>query len=641
MISNSPTRPLSKDLSPQDGLKAASSHPIKSWLKRHRIPILVVGHLGVFCLIYMIALTIRFETWFPTHNPSFFTIGLPFVALTKLAVFYALRNFHGWWRYVTFSDLLSLARAATVSLILIVLIDYLFIPNFQIPRSVIVIDWALSVAVLSGLRSICRVWDENISVLHNENAGKRALLVGNDNASAKLAHLINSRPALNVKIVGLVGADETNKGHFSNLKVIGSIKEIKQLAAHYRARILYVPTGALSGKDLRQLVGDARKIDLEVNVVPEFGDSLTGGTQIPIRKVKFEDLLRRRPVQLDNRAIATMISGKTVMVTGAGGSIGSEICRQLIKFNPARLILAGRGENRIYDIQNELQRISTIPIVPSIVTVTDVRRVDQLFSEHRPDIVFHAAAHKHVPLMEDSPGEAVVNNVDGTRIVADAAVKFKVSRFVLVSTDKAVNPTSVMGCTKQLAERYCLAADSLSDSKFVVTRFGNVLGSAGSVVPLFEEQIRRGGPITVTDPEMTRFFMTIPEASQLVLQAAAMGEGGEIFVLAMGEPVKIVDLAKDLIRFAGLSPENIEIEFTGIRPGEKLYEELYYREEESIPTEHKQIMSAYCRPFDFQEVSKNISELVSLAFADHETIKSKIKSLVPEYQFEPAKQTTS
>ena len=605
-----------------------------AWLRRFRIPLLVVGHLGIFCLIYWSALVIRFETWFPTHRPRFFWWGLPLVVITKLIVFYAMKNFHGWWRYVTFSDLVALARAATISLLTIIFVDLIALPDFQIPRSVILIDWAFTIAVLSAVRSIFRFWDEQASSFRSQHQEKRALLIGDDGEAAKLAYLINSRPALNIKIVGLVSlAEQAKPTRYSNLKVIGSVGDIDRLAKHYRAKTIYVPAGKIRGKDLRDLVYQATRHELAVNVVPNLSDLLVGGTNIPIRKVEFEDLLKRAPVELDTGAIQKMVTGKRILVTGAGGSIGAEICRQLIQFDPECLILAGRGENRIYRINNELKSNTQVELKPVIVNVTDSRRIELLFEREKPQIVFHAAAHKHVPLMEASPGEAIINNVEGTRVVADAARLHEVDRFVLVSTDKAVNPTSVMGCTKHLAERYCVTLGSVAEkTKFVVTRFGNVLGSEGSVVPLFEEQIRRGGPITVTDPEMTRFFMTIPEASQLVLQAAAMGEGGEIFVLEMGEPVKIVDLAKDMIRFAGLPSDSIDIVFTGRRPGEKLHEELNYRGEESLPTQHEQIVTSCYRPFEFSQVQRELQELVQIAFSDPETIKTKLKELVPEYE---------
>ncbi len=603
-------------------------------LKMFHVPILALGHLAIFCVVYWLSLVVRFESWFPTDSPYYFWLGMPLVATVKLGVFYLLKNFHGWWRYVTFADLISLGRASIVSMLVLIMIDYFLLEGFQIPRSVIVIDCALTIAAPSALRSSWRIWDEQMSSwLTGRQHRRPALLVGDDPEAAKLAHLINSWPNLDVKIVGLVSPkSKITKSRYGHFPVLGTCANIGTLARHYRAVTVYVSSGNLVGKELSDLVAAGADAGFEVNVVPNLNEQLSRGSKIQLRPVQFEDLLRRPAAELDLAAIGRLVSGRSVMITGAGGSIGSEICRQILKFKPGKLILAGRGENRLFHLLRELQQVAgTTELSPILVNVADKRRVDEVFAEHLPEVVFHAAAHKHVPLVEQNPGEAIVNNIEGTRIVADAAHAYHVKKFVLISTDKAVNPTSMMGCTKQIAERYCLALGDFSETKFVVTRFGNVLGSEGSVVPVFQEQIKNGGPITITDPEMTRYFMTIPEASQLVLQAASMGEGGEIFVLDMGQPVKIVDLAKDLIRLAGLPQDSIEITFTGIRPGEKLFEELYYGEEAPIPTKHSQIQIANCRNFDFASVNQNIDGLVSIAFGNNDRIREKMREIVPEY----------
>jgi FlaA1/EpsC-like NDP-sugar epimerase len=320
------------------------------------------------------------------------------------------------------------------------------------------------------------------------------------------------------------------------------------------------------------------------------------------------------------------------MVTGAGGSIGSEICRQILKFKPRKIVLLGKGEHSIFTIDRELRREnSATKIIPCIGDITDKPRMQQVFSQFQPQVIFHAAAHKHVPLMEANVGEAVKNNILGTRCVADLADYFNAECFVLISTDKAVNPTSVMGASKNVAERYVLALSETSTTRFMVTRFGNVLGSTGSVVPVFQDQIRHGGPITVTDPRMTRFFMSISEASQLVLQAAAMGKGGEIFVLDMGEPMKFIDLARDLVRLSGLPDDSIEVRYTGIRPGEKLYEELYFVDEQTLPTAHPKLRAAYHRPDSLVEVSQAIDELQSAMNGPDGPIRAKLREVVPEF----------
>lgn len=607
-------------------------------LTRYRLPVLIVAHVVIFCGIYWIALAFRFESFFPKVNPKLLWFGMPFVAGLKLAIFLGLRNFRGWWRYVTFSDLVGLGRAAVVSMVALIVIDYFALPGFQIPRSVIVVDCAITIAVLAALRSTWRIWDERLSGITNQNRNRRrALLVGCDIESAKLAHLINSKSNLNVRVVGLISPEPGKSPTFSGLKVMGNATQnIAEICRLNRVKTVYIPTGMMSGKNLRDLVEEAGKSDLVVHVVPRIGSLLEGGAKIPLRPVRFEDLLRRESVNLDKTAIQNLVSGRVVLVTGAGGSIGSEICRQLIQFGPAKLVLLGRGENRLFHLHNELkEHLGATDLVAALVNITDRERVEQIFQIHQPEIVFHAAAHKHVPLIENNVGEGIVNNVLGSMTVADVADQCHVKDFVLVSTDKAVRPTSVMGCTKQLAERYCLALGSQSNTRFLVTRFGNVLGSEGSVIPVFQRQIQRGGPVTVTDPDMERFFMTIPEAAQLVLQAATMSKGGEIFVLEMGEPVKIVDLARDLIGLAGLSGDAIEIVYTGIRPGEKLYEELYDEQERPIPTSHNQILSAYCRNFELQEVRASLEHLISMKLEPAVAIKTEIKKLIPEYSYIP------
>jgi FlaA1/EpsC-like NDP-sugar epimerase len=363
-------------------------------------------------------------------------------------------------------------------------------------------------------------------------------------------------------------------------------------------------------------------------------DRLRGDARIPVRDIEINDLLRREPVQLDTTAIGRLLAGRTVMVSGAGGSIGAEICRQILKFHPKALVLVGRGENRIFAIERELTAEPTsVAVYCCIADIGDAARMRLLFEQYRPEVIFHAAAHKHVPLMEGNVGEAIKNNIFGTRCVAELAHRFHAESFVLISTDKAVHPASIMGVTKQIAERYVHTLSQESSTRFTVVRFGNVLGSAGSVVPIFQEQIRRGGPITITDPRMERYFMTIPEASQLVLQAASMGRGGEIFVLEMGQPVRIVDLARDLIRLSGLPEDAIDIHFTGVRPGEKLYEELYFDEEETLATSHPKVRAAYHRPYSLGEVRGGVLLLERLVDkVPDDVLRQELHGLVPEFK---------
>ena len=561
---------------------------------------------------------------------------LPVIVAIKLGVFLWLRSFHGWWRHVHFSDVISLVKSSFVGSIAVIAVDF-FALNGQIPRTVILNDFVLTIVIIGGLRSVWRVWDERIAPLDGSRIRERAFLLGCNNEAARLAHLINGQQGVGVRVLGLISQEAVPKGrrYFGDLRVFGGTSNLSRIMQQHRAQVLFVVAGSVPAKRLRGMLDKASDKGFKIKILPKLQDQLRGLDQLPIREVSYDDLLRRKPVTLDLGSIERVVEGKTILVTGAGGSIGSELCRQISRFQPSRLLLLGRGENRIYHIERELQEKSlSIEFIPKIANITDEPRMREIFDTYRPDVVFHAAAHKHVPLVEQNVGESIINNIHGTRVVANLAHEFEVGRFVMVSTDKAVNPTSIMGCTKHMAERYCQTLGSQSKTKFISTRFGNVLGSEGSVVPLFQKQIRQGGPITVTDERMTRYFMTIPEASQLVVQAAAMGNGGEIFVLEMGEPVKIIDLARDLIRLAGHPPGSIDIVIKGIRPGEKLYEELYYENEESLPTKHDQILTSYSRVYSMGEVKSQVNELVEMAYKSPGRIRSTMKKLIPEFAYE-------
>jgi FlaA1/EpsC-like NDP-sugar epimerase len=627
---------LNHEPNPSDSEGHAAIHwKFRDSLVRFRLPLLIAAHLLVFAALYWVAYLMRFTLEIPERYQAVYWQNLPFVVSAKLLIFYSLGSFHGWWRHVNFSDFISLLRSATVATLVIVACDYFVLQNWQnrIPRIVLLNDLVLTIVVLGGLRSCWRVWDERIAPMDRNNVRERALIIGSDFDTAKLAHLINGQKKMGVRIVGMVSKEHKQVGRrFSDIRVVGALESLSGLVKLHRAKTLFVITGTLHGRQLRELLDSASDRGFKIRILHPLKDHLQGADSVPIREVSYNDLLRRKPVNLDLGAIEKIVDRKTILVTGAGGSIGSELCRQLSKFQPRQIILLGRGENRIYHIERELNdTASHIKYVPRIANITDAPRIREIFETLKPDLVFHAAAHKHVPLVEENVGESIINNIKGTKIIADHSHEFGVERFVMVSTDKSVNPTSVMGCTKQMAERYCQSIGEHSKTAFISTRFGNVLGSAGSVVPLFQEQIRRGGPITITDKRMTRFFMTIPEASQLVIQAASMGNGGEIFVLEMGQPVKILDLANDLIRLAGHSTDSIEIVEKGMRPGEKLYEELYYGDEKSTPTSHDQILSSFSRPFRYEEVEHQVQTLIESAYADTEEILKLIKKFVPEY----------
>jgi FlaA1/EpsC-like NDP-sugar epimerase len=593
---------------------------------------LATGHATIFLAAYIAAFALRFDFAIPAEWQPVFWANLPWIVGLKLVVFSGMGQFYGWWRYVTMADLAALLRAMTISFIAILIADR-FLVTAHVPRSILIFDFVLSIVCLGAFRASWRLVRELGWQTLGKGGRRGALLVGSDDSAAVLAHQMHALPESPYRITGILDIDPMRSGRrLGCLPILGTPDDAEAIARSHGISDVFGVAGSLPGRPLRKLMESCVRSRLTLKIIPPAEELFRGQATVPTRAIEINDLLRRDPVQLDAASIGAMLKGKTVLVTGAGGSIGSEICRQVLKFEPATLVLLGRGENRIFFIERELQAQRTVTrLVPRIADITDEPRIRRIFEEFRPDVVFHAAAHKHVPLMELNAGEAVKNNVLGTRCLADCADEFGAECFVLISSDKAVNPANVMGATKNLAERYVMALAERSETRFIATRFGNVLGSAGSVVPLFQEQIRRGGPITITDARMTRYFMTIPEASQLVLQAAAIGNGREIFVLDMGEPVKIVDLARDMIRLSGLPENSIEIICTGIRRGEKLYEELYFDDEETAATSHKKLRIVYHRTEDYPDIRDAVADLGEIADGPSELVLERIRELVPEY----------
>jgi FlaA1/EpsC-like NDP-sugar epimerase len=436
--------------------------------------------------------------------------------------------------------------------------------------------------------------------------------------------------------VGFVDDNPAKLGErIHGVSVLGVLEQVPMLVKSLGVDEVIVAIPSAGGREMRRIVDLCSKDGVRLRMMPGLESLIEGRVEVnQLRNVAIEDLLGREPVKLETELIAGKLNGVVVMVTGAGGSIGSEICRQVCRFGPAMLLLVEQAENALFQVHRELREaFPGIMIVPRIADICDSRRIEAIFAAHRPHVVFHAAAHKHVPMMEWNTGEAIKNNVFGTRKVADLADQYGAQSFVMISTDKAVNPTSVMGVSKRVAEIYIQALSQRSKTRFITVRFGNVLGSNGSVVPIFQEQIARGGPVTVTHPEMKRYFMTIPEASQLVLQAGAMGNGGEIYILDMGEPVKIVDLARDLITLSGLRPgEDIEIQFTGIRPGEKLFEELASDSENADKTRHPKIFVGHFKAYEWERVAVGLDALHEVTDgADDDRVRECFRTLVPEY----------
>ena len=461
----------------------------------------------------------------------------------------------------------------------------------------------------------------------------KVLIVGAGDAGAMLLREIERYHIANRQVVGFIDDDKNKTGKILlGVKVLGTRNELVKIASEKGIDEIIIAMPSVKGKEIKAIISICKETNCKLTILPGLYEIIEGKVSISqLRPVDIEDLLGRDPVKLDTTAVKEYLAGKIVLITGAGGSIGSEIVRQVAKMQPKKLLLLGKGENSIYEITQELKiNCPEVKTVPIIADIRDKERIKAIMDYFKPQVVFHAAAHKHVPLMEYQPAEAVRNNILGTKVVADEAAAHNVETFVMISTDKAVNPTSVMGCTKRVAEMYVQSMNKNSGTRFVAVRFGNVLGSRGSVIPLFKKQIAKGGPVTVTHPDMKRYFMTIPEASQLVLQAGAMAKGGEVFVLDMGEPVRIYDLAKDLITLSGLIPDkDIEIKITGLRPGEKLFEELLSAEDGTEKTTHKKIFTARIKEIDKAGLDKEISKILEIT--DGEEVVAALQKIVPTY----------
>jgi len=629
------TTSQSDDLAPRQGV-----------LVRYRLWGSLAVHLVLFALSLLAAFAVAFN--FRGTNRWFVQLYLPLLPinlLIKAAVFGGMRLYRGSWRYVGLRDLIAVVMASHISAVLFigsyfgaVYLGALFgrqelFAGF--PQSVFLLDWAGTINLVAVARLMVRLYHEEYRSAPGESI-TRALIVGAGDAGEALLREILRMPEGRYVVVGFVDDNPAKLGaRIHGVEVLGRTDQIKQICDRYDVEEILIAIPTATPREFRQVVARCRGTNLRLRTVPSVSDVMEGKVKVSqIRDVDIEDLLGREAVTLDLEAIGRYLRGKRVLVTGAGGSIGSEMCRQIARFQPERLLLVEQAENNLFEIDRELrQKHDSLHVVPYVADICDATRMDAIFRAERPHAVFHAAAHKHVPMMEINPGESVKNNVIGTKCVADAATRYGTEKFVMISSDKAVNPTSVMGCTKRVAEMYVQGLSARSNTQFVTVRFGNVLGSSGSVVPIFKEQIARGGPVTVTHPDMMRYFMTISEAAQLVLQAGAMGQGGEIYVLDMGEPVKIVDLARDLITLSGLRPgEDIEIVFTGIRPGEKLVEELLIEGEGVSRTGHPKIGIWQGRNEDWDAVCRGIERLRELSDTDDlKRIREALKSIVPEY----------
>lgn len=615
----------------------------------------VLLDLVALALAFVLAFFARFDWVPPADMVARCGLLLPYVITLQYLILSGLGVNRYVWRFVGLRETTRLFAAISISSVLLLLFRLALPPFFNsrlvsvvLPVGVILINFPLAFLCTAGMRVGRRLFAERNLQRSRKTDGAElcpTILVGAGQVGLLVAKELKARPDVGIIPVAFVDDDAIKQGSLLHgIPVRGKPELIARIVRETGARQVLITIASPSGDMIRRISELCDEAGVSVKIVPGLYELMTGSINLSrIRSVSIEDLLRRKPVTLATDAIAGFLESRCVAVTGAGGSIGAELCRQICAFMPKRLLLIEQAENALFSIHGELiQAFPDLEIVPCICDVCDTQRIETIFSEHLPSAVFHAAAHKHVPMMELNVGEAIKNNINGTRIVADAAHANGVQRFVLVSTDKAVNPSSVMGATKRAAEVYVQSLSQRSQTRFVAVRFGNVLGSAGSVVPIFQEQIARGGPITVTDPEMQRYFMTIPEACQLVLQAASMGEGGEIFVLDMGQPVKIVDLARDLIRLSGLQPDvDIKLKFTGVRPGEKLFEELIADDERTLQTAHPSILVGRLKASNFESTLGAVNTIVGAAHksAPEAELRQVLGLLVPEYSGRDAPQS--
>jgi FlaA1/EpsC-like NDP-sugar epimerase len=565
-------------------------------VNRHRLWQLVADG-GLVALAWFLAFELRFDQGVPVYYDTLLRRTILIVVGIKLLVFILFGFYDRWWRYVSTRDMWSAARGVTVACLVADVTVYFASPVSQVrlPRSIAVMDWLLCLALIAGSRLLARTVFERPSAGRLVARGKEVLVVGAGEAARDTIREMHRNPQLGYTPIGLVDDDPRKKNiRVHGVRVLGTTDDLPHLLRDNRPDEVLIAVPSASGEFRRRVVAVSRDQGVSVKTLPGLHELISGDVELTglIRPVQVEDVLGREPVEVDLESVASYVEGKTVLVTGAGGSIGSELCRQLARLGPQRLILVDLGETPLFEIERELvDERGFTAAVPVLADAGSERKMRQVFDKYRPGVVFHAAAYKHVPLMEANPLESVRNNALATKVVADVAVDFEAERFVLVSTDKAVNPKTVMGQSKAVCEWVVEAYGAREDirTRFVAVRFGNVLGSSGSVIPIFRRQIEKGGPVTVTHPEMTRFFMTIPEAASLVIQAGAIGGEGHVFVLDMGEPVKIVDLAEQMIRLSGKDADAVGIDFVGARPGEKLHEELWGSGESVSPTAHPKI----------------------------------------------------
>lgn len=611
-------------------------------LYRNLIAILLLDVVAI-SLSYFAAHLVRFDFRLSPAQYDLILKTLPMVLSIKILFFFLFNLYRGMWRFTSIRDVINIFTASVVSFCFIVgaLLIYNRFVGFS--RSVFIMDLCFTILTIAGSRLMVRMFYEHYGNLfskgdEDEPKPKRLLIIGAGSMGEKIFRLIRDSAGKKYDVVGFLDDHPVKIGKLIHgVKVLGKISDIRTISEKVAAEEALIAITTATSEEMRTIVKHCKKSGLSFKTLPGPDEMVNGNYSLgSIREVSYADLLGRQDVRLDEARIGRYIRDHVVLVTGAGGSIGSELSRQICKFKPALILLYERAESPLYEIDLELKtRYKDVKVVPILADIQNITQLEMVFQEYRPEIVFHAAAYKHVPMLEFHAWKAVRNNIMGTFNLSECATKYDVDRFVFVSTDKAVRPTNVMGATKRIAEILIQNQEYYKKcrTKFMIVRFGNVVGSAGSVLPLFKRQIEKGGPVTVTHPEVTRYFMTIPEAAQLILQAGAMGEGGEIFILDMGDPIKIDHIARDLIRLSGLEPDtDIKIDYVGLRPGEKLYEELITEGEGIVKTEHKKIMVLRGSHHNLQILIGNIGKLAALAEdQDTEAIIERLREIVPEY----------
>jgi FlaA1/EpsC-like NDP-sugar epimerase len=583
--------------------------PFRASVLRWRRPLIVVGHAALISAAYALAYLLRFDLRVPDEEVRRFFQTLPLLLLIRLTVYARFRLYEGMWRFVSVHDVVAILIATTVSSLIFMAAGVVLAFLGQgFPRSIFILDWILCVALVGGARIMLRSIREFVLVDTKDEAGdgdgseaKKAVIVGAGEAAERLIRYIKASPLLDYRIVGLVDDDaRTQQRRIHDIKVIGTVEQLPFLCSSLDVQEVLIAIPSAAPEERRRIVERCREAGVPIKTVPSTQELISGDARIgQLEEIDPEFLLGRDPVSVNLEQLSSEIGGRSILVTGAGGSIGSELCRQLASFKPDKLVLYERAESNLYFVNLDLrQQHPDVQVVPVVGDILDEQKFASVLKEHQPTIVYHAAAYKHVPLMEDHPIEAIENNVLGTSTVAATSAKHGVEKFVLISTDKAVNPVGIMGMTKRVAESVLLGLSG-GPTTFVSVRFGNVLGSDGSVLPLFRWQMAMGGPITITHSEATRYFMLLSEAAQLVLQAGAIGSDGDMFFLDMGDPVRIVDLAENLIRLSGLAPgRDVPLEIVGLRPGERLVEELLVETEKLQKSEHEKIFLANKMGFD-------------------------------------------